>query len=366
MNYTENYQLPQWVEDDRILRTDFNQMCSKIDVALASNAQTSKENNSSTWAGLLRLLRLSISRQWPQLDQNSIHLQNGVLYNPLAKQSHASTLDGLVWSAEKGISTKHGDPLSQDLLHDSCLDCWPGKLNGAPGTEDAYSLYRFTAPSSCIIRGWTLFLTPAFTAQSQELSMMFDITAEKRSGGVFTQIYEASQLVEKNGTASARLEVPMAVNIPLEANAEYRLKISIRAGYENVVVPGRFGFIVDLKNPANASMGYADHSVFQLEAPAVSNGTHYRLINPEGSASHGLIMLHYRSGNTNSKLITTLGGQTMKYIHSAQRRISDGELFWEAWYSCAGSFNSATELRIQFSPVSGDDISLLRYAVAVM
>ena len=28
MNYTENYHLPQWEETDRIMRTDFNQMCA--------------------------------------------------------------------------------------------------------------------------------------------------------------------------------------------------------------------------------------------------------------------------------------------------------------------------------------------------
>ena len=31
MNYTENYHLPQWDETDRIMRTDFNQMCADIE-----------------------------------------------------------------------------------------------------------------------------------------------------------------------------------------------------------------------------------------------------------------------------------------------------------------------------------------------
>ena len=38
MNYTQHYQLPQWVDSDRILRTDFNDMTGKIDAALKSNA----------------------------------------------------------------------------------------------------------------------------------------------------------------------------------------------------------------------------------------------------------------------------------------------------------------------------------------
>ena len=38
MNYTQHYQLPQWVESDRILRTDFNDSYSKLDAALKTNA----------------------------------------------------------------------------------------------------------------------------------------------------------------------------------------------------------------------------------------------------------------------------------------------------------------------------------------
>ena len=34
MNYTQNYQLPQWVETDRILMEDFNGAYSAIDTAL--------------------------------------------------------------------------------------------------------------------------------------------------------------------------------------------------------------------------------------------------------------------------------------------------------------------------------------------
>ena len=44
MNYTEKYHLPQWEENDRVMRTDFNQMCanieSGIDGAKAQAAQS--------------------------------------------------------------------------------------------------------------------------------------------------------------------------------------------------------------------------------------------------------------------------------------------------------------------------------------
>ena len=34
MNYTENYHLPQWEETDRIMRTDFNQMCADMEAGI--------------------------------------------------------------------------------------------------------------------------------------------------------------------------------------------------------------------------------------------------------------------------------------------------------------------------------------------
>ena len=40
MNYTTNVHLPQWAEDDPILRVDFNQMCANIDAAITSAATT--------------------------------------------------------------------------------------------------------------------------------------------------------------------------------------------------------------------------------------------------------------------------------------------------------------------------------------
>ena len=39
MNYTEKYHLPQWEETDRIMRTDFNQMCADMEAGLDKTAK---------------------------------------------------------------------------------------------------------------------------------------------------------------------------------------------------------------------------------------------------------------------------------------------------------------------------------------
>ena len=42
MNYTEKYHLPQWEESDRIMRTDFNQMCADLEAGIARAQETAE------------------------------------------------------------------------------------------------------------------------------------------------------------------------------------------------------------------------------------------------------------------------------------------------------------------------------------
>ena len=49
MKYTENYRLPLWEESDRVMRTDFNQMCADIDAGLA-RAQTVADSADTAYA----------------------------------------------------------------------------------------------------------------------------------------------------------------------------------------------------------------------------------------------------------------------------------------------------------------------------
>ena len=50
MNYTEKYHLPQWDETDRIMRTDFNQMCADMEVGLEKTAKDAAAANAKTVA----------------------------------------------------------------------------------------------------------------------------------------------------------------------------------------------------------------------------------------------------------------------------------------------------------------------------
>ena len=47
MNYTERYHLPQWEETDRIMRTDFNQMCVDMEAGLSKTASDAAAETAS-------------------------------------------------------------------------------------------------------------------------------------------------------------------------------------------------------------------------------------------------------------------------------------------------------------------------------
>ena len=61
MNYTENYQLPQWEEADRLLRTDFNDAMTKVDTGLSVLETETTTLMDRAGAHLLKTLEVSDS-----------------------------------------------------------------------------------------------------------------------------------------------------------------------------------------------------------------------------------------------------------------------------------------------------------------
>ena len=53
MNYTERYHLPQWEETDRIMRTDFNQMCADMEAGLEKTARDAAEDTAAVQSAAL-------------------------------------------------------------------------------------------------------------------------------------------------------------------------------------------------------------------------------------------------------------------------------------------------------------------------
>ena len=74
MNYTQHIQLPQWVESDRIMMDDFNDMAAKIDEGIAAVAEDVEETAEAiSWRKVLDLTLEAETQKW-NIDMSGIDL----------------------------------------------------------------------------------------------------------------------------------------------------------------------------------------------------------------------------------------------------------------------------------------------------
>ena len=74
MHYTQHIQLPQWVESDRIMMSDFNDMVAKIDEGIAAVAEDVEETAEAiSWRKVLDLTLEAETQKW-NIDMSGIDL----------------------------------------------------------------------------------------------------------------------------------------------------------------------------------------------------------------------------------------------------------------------------------------------------
>lgn len=92
MNYTENYHLPQWDEDDRILRTDFNQMCENMETGLNAVDQRGQASAGAVEKRTFdRLGRLAYNQYCLSQTLHTFPRQMGVTYRDTAATGEGLT-----------------------------------------------------------------------------------------------------------------------------------------------------------------------------------------------------------------------------------------------------------------------------------
>ena len=125
MNYTENYHLPQWDEHDRIMRSDFNQMCADIEAGLAGNARTATGLQQSSAVQekrtLSRLCRVAYNHYRAVQGMNPMPQQIGVFWQDPAKVSSHLTgtqlLNGIhcAWNCTGTLTAEMVEACFQEL-----------------------------------------------------------------------------------------------------------------------------------------------------------------------------------------------------------------------------------------------------------
>lgn len=132
MDYTKNYRLPQWVDEDRIMRQDFNNAMANIENGLTENSSANAETNS-------RLLRLAYN-SWQQLSaMPEIPHQDGAFRQGFANGENP--LDTIVPGSPETRNSVNGMAQLPDRL-------WTANWDKPLQAEDFSSTFRILSAIS--------------------------------------------------------------------------------------------------------------------------------------------------------------------------------------------------------------------------
>lgn len=363
MEYTKNYHLPQWAETDRIMRTDFNQMCANIETGLTQTAADGSKTESLAWNALLRAGRRMLAEKLPVFDRTRLTCVNGLLFNPLTSAELANILSGATWHERLGVYAGRGEALDPAILRSGCTSYAPGHSNLDITAGNASSSYSFVSPVTGEIKGFTCYLLVFFAGSTTELMLDLSFTVEKKSGTKYTSIYQKNFHIERTGSKTLEEEVPMAVDFPIVKGTEYRLKLKPTASKKAL---GRYGFTVQAVDDLDLSKGYVDASKFVVQNPFRASASHTRSFPTEGPASRALAVVRYRKEEAASAVTPTVNGLAMMRLSGEVLQDGDGAAYREAWYLCEGNFNGNATLKITLSATGNDDVRLLEYAVMLL
>jgi len=365
MNYTENYHLPQWEETDRIMRTDFNQMCADIESGLTRTAADRAETESLAWNALLRAGRRVLAEKLTEFDRTGLYCVNGLLFNPLTSAELAKNLSGTAWSEQLGIYAGRGEEIDPAILRESCTGSAPGHSNLDVTAGNAGSYYSFVAPLSGNIKGFSCYLLTFFGSSAPELMLDLTFTAEKKSGSTYVSIYRKNFRIERSGITAFphREDIPMEVDFPIVKGTEYRLRLKPNASKK---VLGRYGFLVEAVDGTDLDKGYIDDSKFVIRYPFRASASHSRSFPTEGPASRALAVVRYRKEEAASAVTPTLNGLSMTRLSDEARQDGDRAAYREAWFLLTKDLNENANWKVDLSAGGDDNVQLLEYAVMLL
>lgn len=358
MEYTKNYHLPQWAEEDRVMRTDFNTMCADIESGLTKTAADGETAKGLTWDALLRAGRRVMEEKMPLFERDRLYCVNGLLFNPMTSAGLADTLNGTAWHERLGVYAGRGEEIPEDVLLAKCSKC-KGSTYGA---SNPVSVYHFTAPFDGVIKGFTLFLRSHLreTASRAELNMEF--IAERMSGSTGSEIFRKSIQVVREGTATLEEELPVTVRVPIKKGAKYQLSLKLT---RDPGISGGFGFVNQLVEGALYG-DYVDHSKFHVVYPPITAASHTRSFPTEGRASRALAVVRYRKEEEASTIMPSIGGKAMTRTNEQTLQDTEGLEYREAWFTGEKQVNGTAQFKIAVACSETDDVRLLEYGVMLL
>ena len=372
MNYTENYHLPQWKKEDRVMMEDFNAAMAGIERAFTDSSAEIKQNQSAAenedalvWNAVTRCARRLLAGQMDLSDKTRITCANGMLYHPLTSSELAGTLSGGKWSDQLGVFAGRGEVVLEDLKS-ACISFRGGELRRDSSDERVRSHYEFTAPLTGMIRSFTL-LTKIMSVLNDGDPHLYRpalFTAKKKVNGRYSELlYQKELVLDRVFSEEATYEDEIEVEIPITKGDSYYLELSLSG---SAGVFGYYGFSTELVYISTREH-WTDESRFRIYDPPVESVTVTKTMPAEGPATRAVAIVRFRKGGLSPDASIALNGKDMHREAACERTDPDGEPYTEIWYTYQDKVLEG-DLTIQTTLTcdGAEDARLLEYGVMLI
>ena len=339
MNYTKNYHLPQWDENDRIMRADFNRMCADMEAGLTGNAETAEKLQQSSSAQnkqtVDRLFRSAYNHYCLVENMDPFPGQTGVFHQNFGKDPSGS--DGTVpWNGSR-FAGKNRAPLNSSMLTQSYQQITPLRIVKNNLAASTPMTAKFKAPASGCVNNYSLIGNFINSDINASFRLRFTLTNQKTGG------------IEYSSTATFTNQYDNAgfsyfVNAPL-----YFL-----GGTEYLITVYPLDAICDMQQ---AGLAFGDRTVVQNianEGIVTAARTFYE---PEGG-SGGMAVLRCVIGGEGGTLRFLWDGAERQPDFIRIARMGSGQAFEEYVYLRSDSISPSSSLSLRFECNDGGSFLL--------
>lgn len=328
MNYTKNYHLPQWDETDRILRTDFNQMCADMEKGLTENRDDAQAgiSGSREKEEILdrRLLRLMYNHYCAVKNVTPFPRQMGIFHQKPAAGSGSMLRDGVVYMVNADqrpdiIATEMEDVVTRvqemQIVKNDLASCKPQIISfstPAPGMITSLKYVRYHDNK---------------TVDAVPVRLLIEL----------------KNLDTEKVDWSKRLTVQMEKDHPAIADT-INFNIPFHGGYRYHLI------MTPLTAPVNGQVGFqigennAGYMRFFSGAPGGSFTQSY--YNFE-ECTEGVVILRCKSGGAGGKVTFRWNGEVMGPTKVREIPVEDG-WFTQEYFFCRKNTPKENEFSVDF------------------
>ena len=206
MNYTENCHLPQWEEEDRVLRTDFNNAFAALEVIGADHARVRAVEDALIRDAYRREVRGHVCHgPYGALD--------GMWVNALTTREDAGG-DGHGWNGKYGVSLGGGYLPTVEGIKESKKEISEISTIGEAANRNYQAAAEFVSNGYGTMTALSCYFNRWYNSKEN-----LTITIRLLRLDTNQQVAEAGPL-----TSGPDLYTTFPVNFPMEANIPYRLE----------------------------------------------------------------------------------------------------------------------------------------------